>query len=139
MDPLSIAASAFGLAGGIARLSLALTQFSGSFRDAAEDLGALSAELQALAAILEPLTRALCSPRQQSPLLNDLVSQIDSTLRGCVLTIEQIAETVEKYQQNTTWTKATWVLLGKDEALKLRDSLRAYKMALSIGLNMLSL
>jgi hypothetical protein len=126
MDPLSIAASAFGLAGGIAKTSLALTQFSNSFRGAAEDLNAISAELQALSSILDPLPESL-------------ISQVDNTLTGCVVMIDQIADTIEKYRRNTTWTKTKWVLMGKDDVLKLRDSLEAYKMALSIGLHALSM
>jgi hypothetical protein len=138
MDPLSIAASAFGLAGGIAKTSLVLTQFSNSFRGAAEDINAISAELQALSSILDPLTRALCRPRQ-SPLPESLISQVDNTLTGCVVMIDQIADTIEKYRRNTTWTKTKWVLMGKDDVLKLQDSLEAYKMALSIGLHALSM
>ncbi|KAH6892368.1 hypothetical protein B0T10DRAFT_483685 [Thelonectria olida] len=138
MDPLSIAASAFSLAAGIAKASLALTQFSNSFREAAEDLNAISAELQALAGILDPLTRALCR-RRQSPLPESLLSQLENTLSSCVLMIEQILDTIENYRRNTAWTKTKWVLIGKDEVFKLRDSLEAYKMALSIGLHALSL
>lgn len=137
MEPLSITTSAIALAGAVAKTALVLSQFSNEFRDAAEDLNAVSAELQALTAIIDPLTRRL-SRRRPSTLPEGLVPQVDDTLSGCVLMVEHIAETVEKYRRNT-WTRAKWVLMGKEDVQKLRQSLEAYKMSLSLGLHAVSL
>ena len=48
MDPLSIAAASFSIAGAIAKASVAIFEFSRVAHDAADDLTRMNAELQAL-------------------------------------------------------------------------------------------
>jgi hypothetical protein len=139
MDPLSIAASSFSLAGGIAKASIAIVEFTRDARDAAKDLDAVFKELQALTLVLEPLTRALARARGGGTVFSDLVQRISSTLEGCLLVVDQINDNVHKYQRDRVWTKAKWVMFGQGDMHKLRESLEAYKMALSLGLHAISL
>ncbi|KAH7140210.1 hypothetical protein B0J13DRAFT_62449 [Dactylonectria estremocensis] len=138
MDPLSIVTASLSLATGITKASLTVSQFAREFRDSAEDIDALSKEIQALAAVLDPLTRSL-TRRHACPLPEALVLQVDNTMSGCIVVLAQIEETIQKYQHDRIWTLAKWVIFGKDDALKLRESLEAYTMALSIGLHAISL
>ncbi|KAK0611192.1 hypothetical protein B0T14DRAFT_607335 [Immersiella caudata] len=116
MDPLSTAASAFSLAGGIAKALVAPIEFSRQACDAAADLDAISREIQVLNAVLQPLVQCTSQGRSRSSIPDALAAQIGSTIDGCKLVTK-------------------WVMLGEADLQKLRDSLEAYKMALSLGMH----
>lgn len=137
MDPFSIAVTSFSLAGCIAKTGMAVGQFTVVVREAAEDLEAVSKELHGLADVLGPLSSTLSRVRRGSS-SETVVEQIDTTLEGCKLVVEQIGEKIQKYQRDKAWTKAKWVAFGQDEMQKLRKSLEAYKLALSLGLQVIS-
>ncbi|KAH6880800.1 hypothetical protein B0T10DRAFT_565532 [Thelonectria olida] len=138
MDPLSIVGTSFALAGSIAKTAMVLTKFSGDFRDSRDDLMRISSELQAIATILDPLTRVL-SRSLKGGLPQSLIEQVDNTLTGCVSAVAQVEAHVEKYQHDKIWTKTKWVVFGQEDMQKLRESLEVYKMALNIGLQAISL
>jgi len=138
MDPLSIAASSFSVAGGIAKAVIAVVEFARETKAAAEDLHAITRELQALSSILEPLTRTL-SKTPEGTVSAALAQQLESSLDGCALVVCQIEATVEKYQRDGAWTRTKWVMFGRGDMVKLRESLEAYKMALSLGLHAISM
>ncbi|KAH7121732.1 hypothetical protein B0J13DRAFT_531871 [Dactylonectria estremocensis] len=89
MDPLSIVASSFGLAGGIAKASMALHEFSRDFKDCKDDVDKVSNEVQALAGILDPLVRTL-SRTQNTPIFEALAPKVDTTIAGCSSVIDQL-------------------------------------------------
>lgn len=135
MDPLSIAAASFSIAGAIAKASVAIFELSRDASSAADDLSRVNAELQALSSVLDPLTRALST----SPVVPErLAAQLQSTLEGCSLVVGQIAELVGRYRREGAWSKAKWAMFGKGDVDKLRESLEAYKMVLSLGLHLIS-
>ncbi|KAH6957827.1 hypothetical protein BKA56DRAFT_737589 [Ilyonectria sp. MPI-CAGE-AT-0026] len=138
MDPLSIVTASFSLASGIAKASLSLSQFARDVRDSADDLDAISKEMQSLAAVLDPLTRSMAR-RRDGPLPEVLVLQVDTTITGCVVVVEQIEQTIQKYLRDKIWTSAKWVIFGKGDMAKLRESLESYTMALSLGLHATSI
>lgn len=138
MDPLSIAASSFGIVGAIAKASIAILEFSQQAKDAAEDLQGMSRELQALSAILDPLARNVsCAPQGTVPAA--LSQQLVLSLDGCALVVSRIDTAVEKYQKDGPWTRTKWVMFGRGDVEKLRGSLETYKMALSLGLHVVSM
>ena len=138
MDPLSIAAASFSIAGAIAKASIAIFEFSHQAKEASEDLQGVSRELQALSAILEPLARNISrAPKDTVPAA--LSKQLESSLEGCALVVSRIDVTVAKYQEDGTWTRTKWVMFGRGDMEKLRASLEAYKMALSLGLHVISM
>lgn len=118
--------------------SLSLSQFARDVRDSADDLDAISKEMQSLAAVLDPLTRSI-TRRRDGPLPEVLVMKVDTTIAGCVVVVEQIEQTIQKYRRDKVWTSAKWVIFGKGDITKLRESLGAYTMALSIGLHAISM
>ncbi|KAK3361705.1 hypothetical protein B0T24DRAFT_113384 [Lasiosphaeria ovina] len=138
MDGVSIAATCFSLAGGIAKASVVLVHFARDVRDAAQDLDDVLAELRALASVLNPLTKSL-TQETLSSIPEQLVLQVESTLGGCTAVVEQIEENVHRYRRNNTFTRVGWVMFGQDDMRKLRNSLEAYKMALSLGIHAISL
>ncbi|KAK5659722.1 hypothetical protein OQA88_933 [Cercophora sp. LCS_1] len=138
MDPLSIAASAFSLAGCIAKASFAIIEFSRDARDAAKDLSAVTDELHALSAVLDPIARCLTTT-SATTIPEALATQVDSALGGCVAVVEQITENVQKYRQDKIMTKTKWVMFGQSDMQKLRESLEAYKMALGLGMHVITL
>ncbi|KAL6401540.1 hypothetical protein AUP68_15413 [Ilyonectria robusta] len=138
MDPLSIVTASFSLAGAIAKASLSLSQFARDFRDSADDLDAISKEMQTLVAVLDPVTRSVAR-RRDGPLPEALVVQVDATITGCVVVVKQIEQTIQKYRHDKVWTSAKWVMFGKGDITKLRESLEAYTMALSLGLHAISI
>ncbi|KAK0709972.1 hypothetical protein B0T26DRAFT_679312 [Lasiosphaeria miniovina] len=138
MDGFSIAATCFSLAGGIAKASVVLVDFARDVRDAAQDLDDVLAELRALASVLNPLAQSLTRTTLSS-IPEQLVLQVESTLGGCTAVVEQIDENVHKYRRNNIFTRVEWVMFGQGDMRKLRDSLEAYKMALSLGIHAISL
>lgn len=138
MDPLSITGSSFAIAGAIAKASIAIFEFSHQAKDASEDLQGVSRELQALAAILDPLTRNI-SRAPKGTVTAELSEQLESSLDGCALVVGRIDSTIHKYQKDGGWTRTKWVLFGRGDMEKLRGSLEAYKMALSLGLQFVSM
>ncbi|KAK1831986.1 hypothetical protein QBC39DRAFT_349884 [Podospora conica] len=138
MDPLSIISASVGLAGAIAKVSMALTSFARDARDAAEDLDNISAELQALRGVIDPLARSLSSSGTESSIPEILLQEIDVILVGTAVVVEQIEENVEKYKRNKVFSKAGWVMFGQADMRKLRESLGHYKLALSLGMHVVS-
>ncbi|KAK3341848.1 hypothetical protein B0T25DRAFT_559454 [Lasiosphaeria hispida] len=104
MDPFSIAATAFSLAGSIAKTSMTLVQFARDAHDAADDVGAVSKELQALAAVLNPISRALSRARGGT-VPDAIIQQVYVTLEGCISVVEQIEENLQKYKRDKLWTR----------------------------------
>ncbi|SPO00278.1 uncharacterized protein DNG_03123 [Cephalotrichum gorgonifer] len=138
MDPLSIATSSFAIAGAVARATIAVVQFSHEAKAAAEDLEAVSRELHALSTILHPLTRSL-SGAPDGSVPEEFREQLRSSLEGCCLVVSQIEDSVKKYQRDGAWTRTKWVMFGRGDMEKLRRSLEAYKMALGLGIHVVSM
>ena len=137
MESLCVAATCFSLGAGIAKASMALTHFVRDARDAAEDIDAVSKELQALATILTPL--AQISQSKSTTVPHIYLQQIESVMLDCAGVVEQIGEVVKKHQVNGVLTTTSWVMFGKTDVQKLRESLEAYKMALSLGMHAISM
>lgn len=139
MDPLSIAAASFAIAGAVARASVAIFEFSREAKDASDDLSRVNSELQALTSILDPLARTSSKATPEGMISAGLAHQLESSLSGCALVLGQLEVLIRKYQREGAWTRTKWVVLGRVDVEKLRESLEAYKMALSLGLHVISM
>jgi hypothetical protein len=139
MDPVSIVATAFTVAGNIAQAYVAIAEFTSKVRDSTGDLDRVSQELQALSAVLDSLANCLIRAKGGPVLPDELIDRVNDTLDGCDLVIHAITETLRKYQRDMTWTKIKWALFGQGDMLKLRNSLEAYNMALSLGFSAISM
>lgn len=139
MDPLSIAAASFSIAGAVAKASIAIFEFSREAKAAADDLSRVNSELQALTSILDPLARSLTKTTPDGTISAGLAQQLESSLEGCALVLGQLEDLIGKYQREGAWTRTKWVVVGRGDVEKLRESLEAYKMALSLGLHVISM
>ncbi|KAK0648403.1 hypothetical protein B0T16DRAFT_115113 [Cercophora newfieldiana] len=138
MDPFSIISGSFGLAGAIAKVSVIIVEFTRDARDATTDLDALSAELQTLSTVLNPLARSISGPTAAT-VPASLLAQVATTLGGCNTVVEQIEENIQKYRRNGVFSKAGWAMFGQTDTNKLRTSLEYYNTALSLGIHAISL
>lgn len=136
MDPLSITTSCIALASCLAKTSSAVIGFTRDARNANKDMDAISAELQALAAILNPFTTSL---HTLTAVPETLVQRVDTILIGCRTVVDQIDKQLTKYTRNKVFGKIGWVLFGQSDMQKLRDSLMGYKTALNLGIQIISM
>lgn len=141
MDPLSIVAASFTLASSITKTTIAVARFSLDVHDASEDLDAISKELQTLSTLLGPLGNSLLRHgNAKEPSFCVLLGQIHDTVSGCRDVVTKIEATIVKYaSRDTLWARMKWAMFGRDQTHKLRSSLESYKIALSIGLHVISM
>lgn len=137
MDPLSIAAACFSLAGVTAKTLTAIVEFRRDVRDAPKDMDAIATELKAIAAMLTPLAGSLSTVATMAPAA--LIQKVEGVLSGCTAVVEQIDRTIQKYQENRLFTRMNWIMFGQSDMEKLRESLEAYKIALDLGMHVISL
>ncbi|KAK3390014.1 hypothetical protein B0H63DRAFT_538176 [Podospora didyma] len=114
--------------------SVAVIEFSRDARHAASDLDALSAELQALSRLLNPLAQSI-SNAAASTIPSALVAQVNTALAGCEKVVEKIDENIQKYRRNRVFSQAAWALFGQADTNKLRTSLEQYNLALRLGMH----
>lgn len=138
MDPASIAASAFTLAGGIATCSAAITNFVRQVKHARKDLEAINTELNATSEILSPLLISLIGS-QGSPLPDAILVKIDGSVRQCISIVDRLKADLDHYKRDSVWNKAKWVLLGEKNAQKARENLEMHKLTLGLALQVLSM
>ncbi|KAK4442819.1 hypothetical protein QBC34DRAFT_386922 [Podospora aff. communis PSN243] len=67
------------------------------------------------------------------------MENVEAVLLDCNSVVDQIGEAVKKNQANGVFTKTSWVMFGKSDVQKLRESLEAYKMALSLGMHAMTI
>jgi hypothetical protein len=127
MDPLSITASAVGILGTIAKLSVDISQFVSGVRQAADDISSVQRELEAISI---PLTRL----KESAALVPvDLREGLSKVLSGC----KEEVEGLQKQLQTATdgyGRRARWVMTGKAEMNKRRSALESHKSALILTL-----
>ncbi|KAK1780225.1 hypothetical protein QBC45DRAFT_114869 [Copromyces sp. CBS 386.78] len=138
MDPASIAASAFTLAGGLATCSAAVTHFVRQVKHARKDLDAINTELSATSEILNPLVVSLIGS-QGSPLPEAILLSIDTSVRECISIVNRLKADIDHYKRDAVWNKTKWVLFGEKSAQKARENLEMHKLSLGLALQVLSL
>ncbi|KAH7630985.1 hypothetical protein B0T09DRAFT_127772 [Sordaria sp. MPI-SDFR-AT-0083] len=138
MDPASIAASAYALAGGIATCSTAVTHFVRQVKHARKDLDAINTDLSATSEILNPLVVSLIG-NQGSPLPEAILLTIDTSVRQCMSIVDRLKADMDHYKRDAVWNKTKWVLFGEKNAQKARENLEMHKVSLGLALQVLSL
>jgi len=87
--------------------------------------------------ILDNVARSARSVADSVP--DTMIQQVENILNGLRLSVVQIETNIDKYLQDRLTAAVQWALTGKMDMEKLRLSLEAYKMALSIGLQLFSM
>lgn len=141
MEPISVVAASVALAAGIVKTVATIAEISVDLRDASDDLRDISNELALFQAFITPLTTGLSRfGAQSNPMLGPLLEQINSAVTGAMAVVEKIESLLVKYRGRLTlWLKLRWSLFGVDQIRKLRESLESYKVALGIGLHLMSM
>lgn len=134
-------ASSLSLAADIAKASVAVSDIPIDLRNSSADFLLVKNELSVLQGLIEPLATGLfrfggLSDPSHAPLLG----QISNAVNGAVAVVERIDLLLSKYRGKLTiWAKLRWSMFGNDQIRKLRESLTSYKVALGIGLHILSM
>ena len=135
MDPLSITAACSGLLGAVTNLSIQITKFVSSVRDAWRDIDAVSRELTSLALCLETLR----DDSLTNEFHNNISGNLLSVLVNCKVVVKDIADLLARLQASVSGGRVQWPLSGRDEVNRLRSSLESHKSALEIALELMTL
>ncbi|KAJ4011776.1 hypothetical protein NW766_007076 [Fusarium irregulare] len=137
MDPLSIATGCASLITTIGSLSLSITSFVRSCREARTDLDRVSRELHSLQTALELIEEDAKDDTKPFPeIIQRHVSEI---VTNCNSVVVEIQTCITKYGDGKVKNKAAWALNGQGDMQKLKSSLEAHKSALELALDMLTL
>jgi hypothetical protein len=141
MEPLQVAAAAVALTSGIIAVTTVLSKVSIEVRDASDDISAIAKELQSLQSLLGPVSSGIARFGQTSdPTFEALLGQIAGTIAGAKDVVSKTESTLQGYTgRNTLWMRLKWAMFGNEEVRKLRLSLESYKVALGIGLHVMSM
>jgi hypothetical protein len=131
MDPVSLSTACVGLITAISQLSVQITGFVSSVRDARKDMDAVSRELISLTLCLE----ALRDDSQKIHFPETLLGIFGS----CDRITKQMQELLTKLSSGDVVARLRWTVAARDEMNKLRSSLESHKSALDIALDMASL
>jgi len=143
MDPLSITVSCLALISAATKTTTSVSKFVRVFRDARQDLAAISRQLGELQMILELLRSENdgededeTGPIQPALSLPDTVkSQICSILSNCAEIFAQLDSVMSKHIDGRA-TSARWAVKGKSEVASLGKQLDAHMRALNIALEL---
>lgn len=141
MESVATVAAAFALAGGIVKATATIAEVSIELHDASDDINAIGKELQSLQALLGPVSKGLARfEAAEEETFAALLAQVKGTLGGALLVVEQIETTLRGYKGGKAiWSKLKWIMFGNAQMRKLRMSLESYKVALGIGLHVMSM
>ncbi|KAH6994510.1 hypothetical protein EDB82DRAFT_556770 [Fusarium venenatum] len=137
MDPLSIATGCASLITTIGSLTLSITSFVRSCREARSDLDRVSRELHSLQTVLELIQEDAKDDTKSFP--ETIQRHVSGIVTNCNLVVIEVQTCITKYGDGKVRNKAAWVLNGQGDMEKLRSSLEAHKSALELALDMLTL
>ena len=135
MEPFSIASGCVGLLAGVADLTIQISGFVSSIRDARRDMELVSAELVSLSLCLAILRDDSMKIQYPAGLQENLLT----VLKNCDAVTTEITKLLSKLSSANLMRKIQWAAMGRDDMNKLRSSLESHKSALEIGLDMTSL
>jgi len=136
MDPLSVTAGCLSLLGSVASTASAVTSFIRGCREARGDLTAVTRELSEMNIVLE-LLRDETETKDSRIIPEKLRIQIVSILGSCEGVLKKINEVLQRHSGQLGAVR--WVSDGKGEVASLRQSLEAYRGALSVVLETVGL
>jgi hypothetical protein len=135
MEPIIIATGCVGLLSGVSKLSIQISAFVSSVRDARKDMAAVTGELSSLSLCLETLRDD--SMKLEYP--DGFQENLLKVLKNCDAVTTEMTALLDKLSSANLLRKVQWTAMGRDDMNKLRSSLESHKSALEIGLDMTSL
>ena len=142
MEPISAAASIFGLLGAAAKVSESLIKFSKGIKVAPKLAQTVLQEVSEFTAILSQLERYLVGKKSRSRSYDNLlmVNQVVVTLTECVLIfseLEKVVESLRPAQPMRPKILAQWIY-NEDAIRKLLVRLQGSKLSLSLMMTTLT-
>ncbi|KAJ9602501.1 hypothetical protein H2200_013044 [Cladophialophora chaetospira] len=135
MDPLSIAAGCISVLSGVSKLSVEISSFVSSVRDARRDMDAVTRELGSLSLCVETLRDDSAKTRYPDAMRDNL----RVVLKNCDTVTNDMTGLLQRLKSGNLARSIQWTAASKDEMNKLRSSLESHKSALEIGLEMTTL
>jgi len=134
MDPISAAASVFGVIGAIASVTSAATTFMRDMRAARKEMVAIKKELSALRVVLEILAEDFHDPSNTN-LPDSVLQQVVGVAGECRRVVGGIGDCIRVSQERSGFT---WARSGRAEIQKLQADLEVQKSILSVTLDLVS-
>jgi hypothetical protein len=135
MDPVSVSITCAGLLTAVLRLSLQIGLFVSNVRDAKKDMDLVSRELSSLSLSLNLLRDDSAKIDYPEGAKQSLVEIIGN----CVSIIRQMETLLERFSSESLRGSAHWAFTGRDEMNKLRSTLEAYRAAIDVALEMVTM
>ena len=135
MDPLSITTGCISLLTGISKLSVDISSFVSSVRNARKDMDAVSRELTSLSLCVQTLR----DDSSKTTYLDGLRDNILAVLKNCDAVTGEIKALLDRLSSANALRRLQWTATGRGEMNKLRSSLESHKSALEIAVDMTSL
>lgn len=137
MDPLSISAACLTLLDAVAKTSTGITAFVKSCHDARADLADVPRELASLRYIVD-LLKVDSEIKDGDRLVpQHLQEQILAILDKCSEILAKIDTVIDQHEGRAGVIR--WAITGKSDIAHLRQSLEAYRNALSLALETVTL
>ena len=138
MDPVSLSLGCIALLPPIATAYTTVTKFILEVRDARKEMDMVQLELVSLKSILEILAQDTKNcPENAFPA--SLVEEIKSIITNCDGVVKQIEQCIEAHTDDKTSKSMKWALFGRENMLKYRSNLNAYKSALNMAIEVFNL
>lgn len=135
MEPLSIATGCASLLTAVSKLTIQISTFVASVRDARKDMAAVSGELSSLSLCLE--TSRDDSMRIDYP--DGFRENLLTVLKNCDTVTAEMTALLYKLSSANLLRKVQWTAMGRNDMNRLRSSLESQNSALEVGLHMTSL
>jgi Fungal N-terminal domain of STAND proteins len=135
MDPLSISTACVSLIATLGRILPQIVSFVSDVRDARRDMDAVSRELHSLSLSLENLRDDSTKIKYPEGSRRTLIT----VLGNCDHVTKEIEALLNKMASGNIGRRMQWTIYGRDDMNKLRSRLEAYKSAIDIALDMVSM
>lgn len=132
MDPLSLTTTCFALLSAISNGTRFITEFVINFREARNDIAAVTRELSELDLTLHILKHG-AEANELSHHPGDLRQHIHDIMTNCTTVLADLEALLRKYRGPGLDRATKWAFSGRKEAEKIRESLEEHKRAQSLG------
>jgi hypothetical protein len=135
-EPLSIATGVLALINTVGKTTIAVTEFTKTYREARGDLLGILQELSTLGQVLKWL-KDDTSDEKESSIPISLATQILPIISDCERVLDKIREIVAKH--SGPLGPARWAFDGKKDVSGLREALGAHRGALNVTLETITM
>jgi len=132
MDPISLTTTCLALLSAVSNGTRFVTDFVINFREARNDIAAVTRELSELDLTLHILKHG-AEGNELNHLPGDLRQHIHDIMMNCTTVLADLEVLLRKYRGPGLDRAAKWAFSGRKEAEKIRESLEEHKRALSLG------